>query len=428
MAFLPGCAAVQKMHHPDPGLVFSPGEQPDVVLYQKATHEISHGRYEVGRLTLQTLINTYPDSEYLSKAKLAIANSYYDEGGVSGLTQAEAEYKDFITFFPTAPEAPEAQYRVGMAHFRMLAKADRDQTEAEMAEAEFKEFLLKYPDSPLIAQVKGRLRQTQEVLAEGEYFTANFYYTHNAFRAAKSRFEEIIDKYPNFSGGDNALYYMGQCLERLRQGNDAVVYYSHVVTDFPLSPLVPQAKARLTALKAPIPRPTRAMLARAEADAAHQVDKSWMDRVMDLVSPSPDMSLTLYGPVHLGQTGSGIEAAKAAPAGSPAPNATIVVSPVNDTNTAPAKPAEPATPPNNENKENPPAASSNTPAGNANAASPAPGSDNGAAKSATPAATPNNEGAKAQENSTNQASSSNPAAPAKKKSKLHILKKIVDPF
>ena len=83
--------------------------------------------------------------------------------------------------------------------FRMMAKADRDQTEAKVADAEFKEFLLKYPDSPMIPRVKGRLRQTQEVLAQGEYYTANFYYVHGAFPAARSRFQEIIDKYPDFS-------------------------------------------------------------------------------------------------------------------------------------------------------------------------------------------------------------------------------------
>ena len=152
---------------------FGPGDQPDKILFEKATNEIKHNRYDVGRLTLQTLINTYPDSEYLSRAKLAIADSYYDEGGVSGLTQAEAEYKDFITFFPTAPEAPQAQYRVGMAHFRLMAKADRDQTEARLAEAEFKEFLLKYPDSPVMPRVKARMREAQQVLAEGEYFTGS---------------------------------------------------------------------------------------------------------------------------------------------------------------------------------------------------------------------------------------------------------------
>lgn len=386
VGFLPGCAAANRLHHPDPGLVFAPGEQPDKVLFQKATHEIAHGRYEVGRLTLQTLINTYPDSEYLSKAKLAIADSYYDEGGVSGFTQAEAEYKDFITFFPSAPEAPQAQYRVGMAHFRLLAKADRDQTEALVAEAEFKDFLLKYPDSPLIPRVKGRLRQTQEVLGQGDLFTANLYYQHGAYLAARSRFQEIIDKYPNFSGGDTALFNLGQSLEHLRRAQESVVYYSHVITDFPLSPLVPQAKSRLTALKAPIPRPTRAMLARAQADASHHVEKDWLSRVTGVMSSAPDTSATLYGPIHIGATGSGIESAKAPPSAVP-PSATVVATPVNEKSLNSGKPAEATATSNN---------------------------DSGKATESTPEKA--------------QPDTAKPAAPAKKKSRLHVLKKVVKPF
>lgn len=376
------------MHHPDPGLIFAPGEQPDKVLYQKALNETTHGRYEVGRLTLQTLINTYPDSEYLSKAKLAIANSYYSEGGVSGLTQAEAEYKDFITFFPTAPEAPEAQFRVGMAHYRMMAKADRDQTDAIIADAEFKEFLLKYPDSPLIIKVKRRLRQTQEVLAQGDYYTANFYYLHGAYPAARSRFQGIIDKYPNFSGGDSALFYLGQSLEHLRKGREAIPYYSQVVTDFPLSPLVPQAKARLTAMKAPIPRPTRAMLARAQADASHHVQRGWLSQLEELASNAPDTSATLFGPVHLGATsGGGSEAAKGPQTVVPATNAAIVATPVNEKALEPAKPAESAKSPNN---------------------------DSGKAQESTPA--------------KSQSDTATSAEPAKKKGHFHVLKKIIKPF
>ena len=410
VGFLPGCAAVNRMHHPDPGLVFAPGEQPDKVLYQKAVHEVAHSRFEVGRLTLQTLINTYPDSEYLSKAKLAIANSYFDEGGVAGFTQAEAEYKDFITFFPTAPEAPEAQYRVGMSHFRLLAKADRDQTEALLAESEFKEFLLKYPDSPLISRVKRRLRQTQEVLGQGDFFTANFYYEHSAYLAARSRFQEIIDKYPDFSGGDQALYYLGQSLEHLRKGHDSIVYYSHVITDFPLSPLVPQAKARLTALKAPIPKPTRAMLARARADASHQVEKDWLSKARGLISTTPDTSATLFGPVHIGKSGSGI-VAPSQPAVAPA-NATIQASPTSEKNLEPTQPAEATTPANvdgGKGKENTP---EQTPP---DAAKPATSDDDSAkAKDGTPG--------------KEQTETANPTAPAKKKSRFHVFKRVVKPF
>ena len=46
--------------------------EPDKLLYDKAMEDVRRGRHEVGRLGLQTLINTYPDSEYLAKAKLAI--------------------------------------------------------------------------------------------------------------------------------------------------------------------------------------------------------------------------------------------------------------------------------------------------------------------------------------------------------------------
>src|SRR5436190_20321513 len=55
--------------------------EPDKILYDKAMDDVKHGRHEVGRLNLQTLINTYPDSEYLAKAKLPIAESSYTEGG-----------------------------------------------------------------------------------------------------------------------------------------------------------------------------------------------------------------------------------------------------------------------------------------------------------------------------------------------------------
>src|SRR4029077_10507859 len=76
-------------------------QQPDKGLFDKAINDIKRSRYEIARLTLQTLINTYDTSEYLAKAKLAIADSWFREGGSHGLAQAEAEYKDFILFYPT---------------------------------------------------------------------------------------------------------------------------------------------------------------------------------------------------------------------------------------------------------------------------------------------------------------------------------------
>ena len=101
-------------------------QQPDKVLFDKAIGDLERGRYEVARLTLQTLMNTYDTSEFLAKAKLAYADSWFREGGSHGLAQAEAEYKDFILFYPTLEESAEAQEKVCMIHYRQMEKADRD--------------------------------------------------------------------------------------------------------------------------------------------------------------------------------------------------------------------------------------------------------------------------------------------------------------
>jgi len=337
VAFLPGC--IFHRHH-EPSTQLNPGDQPDKILFERATAEIRRGRYDVGRLTLQTLINTYPDSEFLAKAKLAIADSYYNEGSISGLTQADAEYKDFITFFPTAPEAPEAQFRVGMAHYRMMAKADRDRVEARLAEVEFKEFLLKYPDNRLKPRVKNRLRQVQEVLAQGDYKIAQYYFQRGVWPAARSRYQEIVDRYPNYSEADSSLWYLGQSLERMKKSNVAIPYYARILTEHPLSEHVEDAKGRLIAMKQPIPRPTKAMLARAQADAVHnKTSRDPLSKLPGMLSGRPDTSATRRGPVRLGAPPP--SEPQVATASTPSTATTdVVAQPVSDASLSAGKPVD----------------------------------------------------------------------------------------
>lgn len=309
---LSGCGLVRKHRNRDLAAPVATGDQPDKILFEKAINEINHGRYDIGRLTLQTMMNTYPDSEYLAKAKLAVADSYYKEGGISGLTQAEIEYRDFITFFPTAPEAPEAQFRIGMAHFRLMGKPDRDRQEALLAEVELKEFLLKYPDNPLMPRVKARLREVQEVLGDSDYGIAKFYYMRGAWAAAKGRFQEIADNYPDYSGADRASWYLGQTFEHMKQPNKAVPYYRQIITEYPMSSMVDDAKGRLTALRQPIPKPTKAELERAEADAVRRPKPDAIARLFGMMSSAPDVSATRQGPVRLGSKPGQAEAARTA--------------------------------------------------------------------------------------------------------------------
>jgi outer membrane protein assembly factor BamD len=228
--------------------------EPDKVLYNRAIEDIRRGRQEVGRLGLQTLINTYPDSEYLAKAKLGIADSYYKESGTANMAQAIQGYKDFIVFFPFLPEAAYAQLQVANAHYQQMAKPDRDRSEAKAAEEEYQTFLSKYPKDPLVPKAEQRLRDVQEIIAEGDYRIGYFYYVKGDKRASAARLTSIAKRYPLYSKSDKVQWMLGDIFEKSEHKEVASIYYGNILKNYPLSELAPGAKNKLVEFKVPVPQ------------------------------------------------------------------------------------------------------------------------------------------------------------------------------
>lgn len=245
---------------------FSASAEPDKILYESAMNDIQEKKYDVARLTLQTLLNTYPDSEYLAQAKLAIADSFYSEGTTSALTQAVAEYEDFITFFPFLPEAAYAQMRVAMTFYRRMEKPDRDRTNALRAEEKFQVFLRKYPEHEFTPEAAQRLREVQEVLAEGDFRIANYYYLKGSPRATAGRLLDLVERYPLYSRADRALWMLAQTLDQREHGEFASTYYGRIISDYPLSDHADHAKERLIALGYPVPQPKPEALERMQRE------------------------------------------------------------------------------------------------------------------------------------------------------------------
>ncbi len=262
-------------------------KQPDKGLFDRAMDSMKRAHYQEARTLLETLINTYPDSEFIARAKLALGDAWYAEGGKAAWQQAESEYKDFQTFFPNLPEASEAQLKIASMHYRQMEKPDRDFAEAQRAADEYKVMIQQYPDSPLVPQAKQKLREVQEVLAERQYRIAHFYNLRDNLAASQARLQSLTESYPLYSGIDEALYELGGLYEReaaalKRQKipdaqkeklvaqfeKKAIEAYSKIVARYPATDRVSDAKRRLEALKAPIPVPTPEALAESKAEEA----------------------------------------------------------------------------------------------------------------------------------------------------------------
>jgi outer membrane protein assembly factor BamD len=292
-------------------------KQPDKELFDKAMIAIKKGRFDVARLDLQTMLNTYPESEYRMRAKLAVGDSWFKEGGTAALTQAEAEYKDFITFFPNAPEAAEAQMKVADIYYQQMEKPDRDFNNAERAEQEYRNMINQFPDSTLVPRAKQKLRETQEVLAERETVIGLFYESRENMNAAIARLQTVVDTYPLYSKSDLALLGIGDAYaaeartvnmqnkmpgaikERLRAAylDKAAAAYARVVTRYPMAPHVEDARDRLVAMNRPVPEASQDAVAENDAEERSRQPVHFTDKTLGIIKHGP----IVVEAVHVGE-------------------------------------------------------------------------------------------------------------------------------
>jgi outer membrane protein assembly factor BamD len=266
-------------------------QQPDKVLFDTSIDDIEHGRYERARLTLQTMMNTYDTSEYLAKAKLAMADSWKREGGAHGMAQAEAEYKDFILFYPNMEESAEAQYKICNMQYLQMDKADRDPVHARLADAECKDVLLKWPNSQFATDAAKMEREIQEVLADEEMKVGLFYAKKggNGYYASANRLNALVDQYPLYGQADEALWIAADDYNQMgdRYENKQADMYTRIVRDYPLSVHAADAKAQLKAMNRPVPDADPVQEARMKFELENRTKRSLMSKITGPLKSQP---------------------------------------------------------------------------------------------------------------------------------------------
>jgi outer membrane protein assembly factor BamD len=245
------------------------------------------------------------------------------------LAQAEQEYEDFETFFPNMPEAAEAQVKIANIHYQQMEKPDRDFTHAVRAEQEYRKVIQQYPDNQkMVEEARKKLLQVQEVIAEREFRVGRFYFLKESYPAAIARLQSLVDRYPLYSKADETLFMLGESyeaeialikrtdalereqMERLHKVNEqrlkndelarermttdftnkAAEAYAKIITRYPAMYRADDARARLTALHQPVPRPTKSALALNKAEEAGRGEQTMLSRMMSGFERHPDVS------------------------------------------------------------------------------------------------------------------------------------------
>ena len=128
----------------------------------------------------------------------------------------------------------------------------------------------------------------------------------------------MIERYPNFSESDAALYMLARSLERSgeKRAAEAADYYARIVRDYPLSDHVKDAKEHLASLNKPVPDPDPVALARMTYENSHRENPKLREKLTLAFERHPSVAaaqgkigqptLTALGPAQADASAAGL--------------------------------------------------------------------------------------------------------------------------
>jgi len=179
-----------------------------------------------------------PNSSTGRDALLLAADSYFLHGGTANYVKAEAKYRDFQNRFPTSDRSDYVQMQIANCLFEQILKPDRDQAATFKALTAFESLQQLYPTSEYASEVDIRIAEIHDTLAEHDYRIGRYNYRRRIYVSAVWRFEEILEKYPDFDDMDKVLYMLGMAYRKADRQEDATATFDRLRSEFPDSKFV----------------------------------------------------------------------------------------------------------------------------------------------------------------------------------------------
>jgi outer membrane protein assembly factor BamD len=205
----------------------------------KSDELVNAKEYKEARKVLFEVKNRDTQKKYGALAHLKIADSYVREGEPD---LAIIEYRKFIELYPDNQYAPYAQYQIGMTYFAQIESAERGTGAARTALEEFNRLKKLYPRNPYRDVVELRIEKCRNILAEGDYVIAEFYFNKESYKAAVERLEGLIAKYPDYKKEEEVLLLLGKAHRELKEKVKAKEVFDRLIKKYPSSKAAKEAK------------------------------------------------------------------------------------------------------------------------------------------------------------------------------------------
>jgi len=165
------------------------------VLFKEAKDLVSKSRFIQATEKLNAIRSQYPYSYYATSAELLQADVLFAQ---ENYPEAASAYILFRDFHPKYSDLGYVIFRISESFYRQLPSTfDRDLSAGIEAIKYYNELLQNYSQTQYVKDAKERIEQIESMVNKKEVYIADFYFRTKDFKAAISRYEEIIAKTNN---------------------------------------------------------------------------------------------------------------------------------------------------------------------------------------------------------------------------------------
>jgi len=215
----------------------------DEIIWEAGQKALEKKNWDSARQYFRRIVDAFPQSNHQPDARIALADSYFAEGGTANYVLAVSSYREFLTLYPQHPKSDYAQFRAAESYFKQKNSPDRDQTATLQALEEYQRLLDVYPESAHVEAARERIQACRQALARANFQVGYFYQkTRQAWRAAIGRYEVILSEYPDFDRADEVLYRLAECLGNAGRYAEARPHLARLQAEFPESPFLEPAR------------------------------------------------------------------------------------------------------------------------------------------------------------------------------------------
>jgi outer membrane protein assembly factor BamD len=224
--------------------VDSPGN-----LYVEGIEFMKKKQYDKAITSFSKVRENFPFDPIALVAQIKQADAQFEK---KAYTIAAATYEDFVNSYPEDENAAYALRRLAECYDKLSPTIDRDQANTFKAIERFTFLKNRYPKSPYAKDADIRVLGLTRKLAARELYVGEFYYKWGKYNASILRLEYFLEKYPDATGRDKALYLLAQDCRELHNPEKAQAYLDRLRREYPKSMYAGQMKKERKSKSLPV--------------------------------------------------------------------------------------------------------------------------------------------------------------------------------